>query len=295
MQGFNLALDLLAGLKVPLNPPKDDPLMFHRNDPKEIIDYYEMEEFRREPDVVLGSLQLPVQLPEVGTEVLSEVGRKLAILKHPNESLSHGHDDPDTLQRSDIRGLAPQAPPLPFRWSSIKSSVEFKATVGVMKQPLLQYTYSPHLEPVTMPDIPTDIYYEHTTPTSPIICPSTPPTQTQSISESFWPFSVVHHNVSSSAPVIKRLRSSSQSGRSEGNKVRRLGKSKDAPSNIRQPSSQKEVEETAISNQEPQKYTPIVQCALYGAEMLSKDFLTTHAINILVVSRWLLVGNNNKS
>ena len=265
VQAFNLALDLLAGLNVPLNSPKEDPLMFYRKDPKEIIDYHEMEEFRREPDVVLG-----------------------------NESHSDGHDDPDTLQRSDTRGLAPQAPPLPFRWSSIKSSVEFKATVGVMKQPLLEYTYSPHLEPVTMPDIPTDIYYEHTTPTSPIICPSTPPTQTQSISESFWPFSVVHHNVSSSA-VIKRLRSSSQSGRSEGNKVRRLGKCKDAPSSIRQPSSQKEVEETAISNQEPQKYTPIVQCALYGAEMLSKDFLTTHAINILVVSRWLLVGNNNKS
>jgi len=161
VQAFNLALDLLAGLNVPLNLPKDDSLIFHRTDPKEIIDYHEMEEFRREPDVVLA-----------------------------NESLSHGHDDPDTLQRSDIRGLAPQAPPLPFRWSSIKSSVEFKATVGVMKQPLLEYTYSPHLEPVTMPDIPTDIYYEHTTPTSPIIYPSTPPTQTQSISESFWPFSV---------------------------------------------------------------------------------------------------------
>jgi len=30
------------------------------------------------------SLQLPVQLSEVGAKVLSEVGRKLAIVKHPN-------------------------------------------------------------------------------------------------------------------------------------------------------------------------------------------------------------------
>jgi len=31
------------------------------------------------------SLQLPVQLPEVGTKILSEVGQKLAIVKHPIE------------------------------------------------------------------------------------------------------------------------------------------------------------------------------------------------------------------
>ena len=74
----------------------------------------------------------------------------------------------------------------------------------------------------------------------------------------------------------------------------RLSKSKDAPSSVRQPSKQK-VKETATSNQEPRKYTPIVQCALYGAEMLSKDFLTTHAINIFVVSECLPFGKNNKS
>jgi len=77
--------------------------------------------------------------------------------------------------------------------------------------------------------------------------------------------------------------------------VGRLGRSKDAPSSVRQPSNQIEVEETAISNLEPQKYTPIVQCALYGAEMLSKDFFTTHAINIFVVSKCLPFGKNNKS
>ena len=116
---------------------------------------------------------------------------------------------------------------------------------------LLEYTYSPHLQPATMPNIPTDMY-EPTTPTSLIICPLTLLTQAQSLSETFWPFSVTYHNVSSSAlNVIKRLRSSSQLGRSEGNKVRRISKSKDAPSSIRQPTSQKEVEETVMSNQEP--------------------------------------------
>ena len=75
----------------------------------------------------------------------------------------------------------------------------------------------------------------------------------------------------------------------------RLSKSKDAPSSVRQPSNQKKGKETATSNQEPRKYTPIVQCALYGAEMLSKNFLTTHAINIFVVSGYLPFGKNNKS
>jgi len=161
VQAFNLALDLLAGLDVPLNPPQDDPLMFHRNDPKDIVGYHEMEESRRKPEVVMGN----------------------------EEALSRGHEEPDTLHLSDIRGLAPQAPPLPFRWLAVKSSVEFQATVGFMKKPLMEYTYSPHPGPATMPNIPTDIY-EPTTPTSPITYPSMPPPQAQCLSESFWPFSV---------------------------------------------------------------------------------------------------------
>jgi len=76
--------------------------------------------------------------------------------------------------------------------------------------------------------------------------------------------------------------------------VRRLSKLEDAPSSIRRSNSQNKMQETSASDQEPWRYTPVVQCALYGAEMLSKDFLTCHAINILVVSKCRRFKKSNK-
>ena len=76
--------------------------------------------------------------------------------------------------------------------------------------------------------------------------------------------------------------------------MRRFSKLEDAPSSIRRSNSQKKMQETSSLDQEPWRYIPVVQCALYGAEMLSKDFVTCHAINILVVNKCRPFGKSNK-
>ena len=127
VQAFNIALDMLADLDVPLNPSNE--IIFHRNDPKAITGH-DTAESGHQPDVVLGNEQ----------------------------ALRLGHEDGEDLT-NEIR------PSLPFSWNHVLSCYEFKATSTAMEKPPPAYTYSPCPGTVTMPDIPTDIY-EFTTPTS---------------------------------------------------------------------------------------------------------------------------------
>jgi len=136
VQAFNIALDMLADLDVPLNPA--NKIMFHHNDPIAVMGHHDLAESGRQPDVVLGKEQV------------------LRLGREDTEDLTNG-----------IR------PSLPFSWNHV-FSCEFKATSAIMEKPPPAYTYSPCPGTVTMPGIPTDIY-ESATPTSSTISSWVPP------------------------------------------------------------------------------------------------------------------------